>query len=377
MSIGQNIKKYRKEKGYTQRELADMIGVSVQAVSKWETQVGAPDISQIVPLASALEISTDKLFGYICDADTRDWEVIKEENYHPLSIFRNQKDSEKKYEYLYPYCLAHPQNPKAASFCLKCLVDMIAAGNIRGKSKEELIAECEKYANCISKYETDADAVFMNRFILARGYFALGEAQKAQEILQGIPTRFGDRLYWEAEIAQANRDYDTALLKCRAGFAQKARFAARCIRMAREIHIAQDGPNDYARQIEYDEYLYQIVNAFLLGGDYLPCRQVFHRNGMLHDMVWKHIKLGQYDAAAEKAELLFAGREAYIAFLKAPQGRTSLLFEDNDSAEDQREVKQLLDTYVENTVRNLKTIPDYQNNPKIKLLVDKYDEMGG
>ena len=39
MSIGQNIKKYRKEKGYTQRELADLIGVSVQAISKWETEI--------------------------------------------------------------------------------------------------------------------------------------------------------------------------------------------------------------------------------------------------------------------------------------------------------------------------------------------------
>lgn len=374
MSIGQNIKKYRKEKGYTQRELADMIGVSVQAVSKWETEVGAPDISQIVPLASALEISTDELFGYGCEADYRDWEIIQED-YHPINIFRNQNESDQKYEYLYPYCLAHPRNPKAASFCLKCLVDMIAAGKVSGKSKEELIEECEKYANCIWKYETDTDTIFMNHYVLARGYFALGEDQKAQEILQKIPTNFGDRLYWEAEIAQANEDYDTALLKCRANFAQKARFAARCIRMAREIHIAQNGPNDYARQIEYDEYLFQIVNAFLLGGDYLPCRQVFHRNGMLHDMVWKHIKLGQYDTAVEKAELLFAGREAFIAFLKAPQGCTSLLFENNDSVEDQRDVKELLDTYVENTVRNLKTIPDYENNPKIKALLEKYHSM--
>lgn len=374
MSIGQNIKKYRKEKGYTQRELADMIGVSVQAVSKWETEAGAPDISQIVPLASSLHISTDELFGYSCCADAEDWEIINED-YHPLSIFRDQKDSDKKYEYLYPYCIAHPQNPKAASFCLKCLVDMIAAGKVQGKSKEELIAECEKYASCISKYETDADAIFMNRFVLARGYFALGEEQKAQEILQRIPTRFGDRLYWEAEIAQANEDYDTALLKCRANFAQKARFAARCIRMAREIHIAQDGPNDYARQMEYDEYMLQIVNAFLLGGNYLPCRQVFHKNAMLYDMVWKNIKLEQFDTAVEKAELLFAGREEYLAFLKAPQGCTSLLFENNDSVEDQREVKELLDSYVENTVRNLKTIPNYENNPKIKSLLEKYDEI--
>lgn len=371
MSIGQNIKKYRKEKGYTQRELADMVGVSVQAVSKWETEVGAPDISQIVPLASALNISTDELFGYACGADYRDWAIIKED-YHPINIFREQNDSDKNYEYLYPYCLAHPRNPKAASFCLKCLVDMIAAGNVQGKSKEELIAECEKYADCISKYENDADAIFMNRFVLARGYFALGEEEKGQEILQRIPTRFGDRLYWEAEIAQANKDYDTALVKCRANFAQKARFISRCIRMAREIHAAQYGENDYARQLEYDEYMFQITNAFLLGGTYLPCRQVFHRNGMLHDMVWKLIKLEQYDAAVDKAELLFAGREEYINFLKAPQNCTSLLFENNDSLEDQKDVKQLLDSYVEETVRNLKTIPDYMNNQRIRALLEKY-----
>ena len=64
VKLAENIKKFRKEKGYTQRELADMLGVSVQAISKWETEMGAPDISQIVPLAFALEISTDELFDF-------------------------------------------------------------------------------------------------------------------------------------------------------------------------------------------------------------------------------------------------------------------------------------------------------------------------
>lgn len=77
MSIGQNIKKYRKEKGFTQRELADLIGVSVQAISKWETNAGVPDISQVVPLASALDISTDALFDYTCRANPEDFENVK------------------------------------------------------------------------------------------------------------------------------------------------------------------------------------------------------------------------------------------------------------------------------------------------------------
>lgn len=64
MTIGSTIRQYRKELGLTQAQLAQKVGVSVQAVSKWETGAGFPDISQIVPLARALGISTDKLLGF-------------------------------------------------------------------------------------------------------------------------------------------------------------------------------------------------------------------------------------------------------------------------------------------------------------------------
>ena len=77
--IGQNIKKYRKEKGFTQRELADLIGVSVQSISKWETDTGAPDISQVVPLASALDISTDALFDYEHHTMPKDFEELRKD----------------------------------------------------------------------------------------------------------------------------------------------------------------------------------------------------------------------------------------------------------------------------------------------------------
>ena len=63
MSLGNNIKKYRRELGITQEELAGILCVTSQAVSKWESGSGLPDISQVVPLAQALNVSTDALFG--------------------------------------------------------------------------------------------------------------------------------------------------------------------------------------------------------------------------------------------------------------------------------------------------------------------------
>ena len=63
MTIGDVIKERRKEKGFTQSQLAELINVSSQAISKWETNSGMPDISQIVPLSVALGMTTDEILG--------------------------------------------------------------------------------------------------------------------------------------------------------------------------------------------------------------------------------------------------------------------------------------------------------------------------
>ena len=60
-SIGNRISKYRKEKSLTQEELAAKLGVSSQAVSKWENDASCPDISLLAQLCKNLGISTDEL----------------------------------------------------------------------------------------------------------------------------------------------------------------------------------------------------------------------------------------------------------------------------------------------------------------------------
>ena len=58
---GITIKNLREKKGLTQTELADILGVSSKAISKWETAKGLPDISLIEPLAKALSVSVMEL----------------------------------------------------------------------------------------------------------------------------------------------------------------------------------------------------------------------------------------------------------------------------------------------------------------------------
>ena len=60
--IGQQIKKYRMENGLTQEQVGRMIGVTTQAVSKWER--GSTPDAEILPLiADALGVSVDALYG--------------------------------------------------------------------------------------------------------------------------------------------------------------------------------------------------------------------------------------------------------------------------------------------------------------------------
>lgn len=64
MKIGEKIKFLRKEKKMSQEALANVLGVTFQAVSKWETGSAAPDVGLIPAIASFFGVSIDELFDY-------------------------------------------------------------------------------------------------------------------------------------------------------------------------------------------------------------------------------------------------------------------------------------------------------------------------
>jgi len=63
MTFGQKIKRLRTENNWTQEQFAELMGVSAQAVSRWETDASMPDISLIVPLAYTFNVTCDYLLG--------------------------------------------------------------------------------------------------------------------------------------------------------------------------------------------------------------------------------------------------------------------------------------------------------------------------
>ena len=63
MSFGENLKNIRKQRGITQEELAEMLGVSRQAISKWESDSGYPETQKLLVISKTLQVSIDYLLN--------------------------------------------------------------------------------------------------------------------------------------------------------------------------------------------------------------------------------------------------------------------------------------------------------------------------
>lgn len=61
--FSENLKTIRKEKGYTQEELAIKVNVVRQTVSKWEKGLSVPDADVLLHIAEVLEVSVSELLG--------------------------------------------------------------------------------------------------------------------------------------------------------------------------------------------------------------------------------------------------------------------------------------------------------------------------
>lgn len=67
MALGQKIQKGRKEAGLSQEELAEQLGVSRQAISKWENDNGYPEMEKMIRLSQIYHVSLDYLAGNECE----------------------------------------------------------------------------------------------------------------------------------------------------------------------------------------------------------------------------------------------------------------------------------------------------------------------
>ncbi len=104
INIGTKIKELRKRDGRTQEDLAQVLGVTAQAVSRWEANGGYPDMEIIPSIANYFGITIDALFGYDCQRDQMVEDI--------LTRVRDTANQEEAILQLREGLLRFPQNEK-------------------------------------------------------------------------------------------------------------------------------------------------------------------------------------------------------------------------------------------------------------------------
>lgn len=76
MNMADRIQYLRKQKYFSQEELADKVGVSRQAVSKWESEQSTPDLEKIITMSELFEVTTDYILKGIEPISTTNKKTI-------------------------------------------------------------------------------------------------------------------------------------------------------------------------------------------------------------------------------------------------------------------------------------------------------------
>ncbi|MCM1026006.1 MAG: helix-turn-helix domain-containing protein [Roseburia sp.] len=183
LKIGTKIRNLRKQKNISQEVLAQYLGVSFQAVSKWESGTTMPDVPMIPAIASFFGVSTDELFDYNqYELEKKIEEIVAE------SVPYRGKDDARCEEILREGLKKYPGN----DVLLNCLLYSIPTP----ERSDEVISICKSLIEGTKMDDVRYDACR----ILAETYAAMGETGLAKETIRRIPEIYFTSLELEAEL---------------------------------------------------------------------------------------------------------------------------------------------------------------------------------
>lgn len=173
LKISETMKALRKERGNTQDDLANHLGISVQAVSKWERGDGFPDITLLPYIASYYNVTVDDILGCSALRKQEEMAAFKEQ----AQILINQG---KRVERLALCREMQKKYPNDEDVLYNLMYDLWIVD--RTKSSEEII--------CIANRLLKSDSMDMRYGaiqMLAYTYSALGDDEKALEYAKMVP----------------------------------------------------------------------------------------------------------------------------------------------------------------------------------------------
>lgn len=193
MNIGNKIRELRKQRGITQEQLAESIGISFQAVSKWENNIALPDITLVPVLASYFGVSMDELFDFNLKEIEHAVRIITEK----ASQYRENNPAESR-RILEEGLKKYPENDILLNNLLYVLDYSV--------KPDETIAIASKLIEKTNQNDVKYDAL---RF-LAYAYKAKGDLESAEAAIEQIPEIYFTKLTEKAYLLSGKAKFEAA-----------------------------------------------------------------------------------------------------------------------------------------------------------------------
>lgn len=192
IKLGRKIRKLRKERNISQEVLAEALGISFQAVSKWENENAMPDVAMIPAIASYFGVSTDELFDYnLMETEQKVMQIVEKaancRDKHPEEAERILRDGLKQF----------PGNG--------ILLNNLLYTMRSPERNEEVITICKALIENFEGYAVDEEIRFDALRILAETYAAMGQKKAAEECLDKLPEIYFTKLGKTAELLDGDK----------------------------------------------------------------------------------------------------------------------------------------------------------------------------
>ncbi len=193
MNLGNKIKVLRKKNNTTQEQLADILGVSFQAVSKWENNITFPDITLVPVIATYFGVSIDELFDFSIKEMEAEIEAVVNEAYK-----YRESDPQKSRKILEAGLKKYPEND--------ILMNNLLYVMDYSKYPDNTIETASKLIEKTTQSDVKYDAL---RF-LAYAYKVKGDLKSAERAIEQIPEIYFSKLTEEAFLFDDERKFSAA-----------------------------------------------------------------------------------------------------------------------------------------------------------------------
>jgi len=200
MSIGTNIYTLRKSKKITQGQLAEKLGVSEQAVSKWENDVCSPDVSLFPVIAEFFGVSIDRLFGFYRRSYEDEVNAI-------IKAADDSMDTYKEIEIISEGLSRYPNSASLKTY----LAFSLSMVNRMSKDPEERKNAVEKAIKlCTEVVDTSGDTKEIDSALsmLMRIYNETGNYEKSADAIEKMSaTAYGARIIGKTHMLGLKKSY--------------------------------------------------------------------------------------------------------------------------------------------------------------------------